>query len=206
MNHSLVANSRISLRSAGAGLAKHALAIALAAAPVGAAADAIFKCVGEDGQMHYQASKCEAGQQGNQLVIKQATGAPAASNDPAAFVTVYRDPANKYLLMGTIDGYPTPMLVDTGAFMVSISPSLAQKIGAKCESPVTVNTAGGTSAVCTSRVHLIKLGSITLTDVEIIIMPDLKTEVLLGQSALKRLKVEQVNGEIRLSVIEGVTK
>lgn len=206
MSPSLVANPCISLCSVGAGLAKYALATTLAVAPIGATADTIFKCMGSDGQVHYQASRCETGQQGDQLVIKQPTETPAASNDPAAFIIVYRDPANKYLLMGTIDGYPTPMLVDTGAAMVSISPSLAQKIGAKCESSVTVNTAAGTSEACTSRVHLIKLGNITLTNVEIIIMPDIKTEVLLGQSALKRLKVEQAKGEIRLSVIEGVTK
>lgn len=206
MNPSLVTNPHILRCIVGAGLPKYALAITLAVAPIWATADTIFKCKWADGQMHYQATKCEAGQQGDQLVTKQTTDTLAVSNDPAAFVIVYRDPTNQYILTGTIDGYPTPMLVDTGAFMVSIPPSLAQKIGAKCESSGTVNTAGGISAVCTSRVHSIKLGSITLTNVEIMIMPDLKTEVLLGQSALNRLKVEQANGEIRLSVIEGVTK
>ena len=186
--------------------AAYALAVTLAAAPVCAIADTLFKCRWADGQVHYQATRCEAGQLEEQLVTKPPTAEPPAANDPAAYVIVYRDPNNQYLLMGTIDGYPTPMLIDTGAFLVSIPPSLAQKIGAKCESSGIVNTAGGTSAMCRSRVHSIKLGSITLTDVEIMIMPDLKTEVLLGQSALKRLKVEQAKGEIRLSVIEGVTK
>ena len=60
-------------------------AFVLAAAPIWAAADTIFKCAGTDRQMHYQATPCEAGQQGDQLVIRKTSETPE-SNDPNASV------------------------------------------------------------------------------------------------------------------------
>jgi aspartyl protease family protein len=182
-----------------AGLAAFALVIASFAA-----ADPIFKCAGADGRMHYQATKCEAGQQGDQLVFKKTFDAPVA-NDPNASVIVYNDSRNSYFTMGSIEGYTVNMLVDTGAFMVTLPAAFAQKIGVRCGTAVIAGTGNGAVQGCTSTVRSIKIGSIALSNVEVLILPNANA-VLLGQSALKRLRVEQSNDQIRLSVIGGVTK
>lgn len=178
-------------------------AFALGVAPI-AAADPIFKCAGADGQMHYQATKCEMGQQGDQLVIRKTSETPD-TNDPNASVIVYNNSKNGYFTMGSIEGYAVNMLVDTGAFAVVLPAQFAQKIGVRCGAAVMAGTGNGVVQGCKSTVRSIKIGSITLSNVEVVIIPNTSV-VMLGQTALKRLKVEQSNDQIRLSVIGGVTK
>jgi predicted aspartyl protease len=60
--------------------------------------------------------------------------------------------------------------------------------------------------ICTGIVDSLQIGGITLSNVEAVVMPDMNDVALLGQTALRRLNVEQANGQIRLSVIQGVTK
>ena len=182
-----------------AGLTVFALVIASFAV-----ANPIFKCAGADGQVHYQATKCEAGLQGDQMVIRKTSDAPV-DNDPNASVIVYNNSRNSYFTMGSIEGYTVNMLVDTGAFMVTLPAAFAQKIGVRCEAAVMAGTGNGAVQGCKSTVRSIKMGSIALSNVEVLILPNVNS-VLLGQSALKRLKVEQSNDQIRLSVIGGVTK
>jgi len=188
-----------SMNTLHAGLAVFALVIA----PF-AAADSIFKCAGAGGQMHYQATKCEAGLQGDKMVIKKTSDA-SVDNDPNASVIVYNNSKNSYFTMGSIEGYTVNMLVDTGAFMLTLPAAFAQKIGVRCGAAVMTVTGNGTVQGCKSTVRSIKIGSIALSNVEVLILPNVNA-VLLGQSALKRLKVEQSNDQIRLSVIGGVTK
>ena len=167
-------------------------------------ADPVFKCADADGQVHYQATRCEAGQQGDQLVIRKTSDDPV-DNDPNASVIVYNNSRNSYYTMGSINGYPVNMLVDTGAFMVTLPAAFASKIGARCWGAVVAGTGNGAALGCRSTVRSIRVGNITLNNVEVLILPNVNA-VLLGQSALKRLKVEQSNDQIRLSVIGGVTK
>jgi aspartyl protease family protein len=155
--------------------------------------------------VHYQSAQCEeAGLQGGQIVIKKTTATPA-ENDPNAYVIVYGNPANVYYTMGSMDGYTVNMQVDTGASMVTVPADFAQKIGLRCEAPMTTNTGNGIALGCKSTVRSLKIGSIMLSNVEVLMLPNVYS-VLLGQTALKRLKVEQSNNQIRLSVIGGVTR
>jgi hypothetical protein len=81
---------------------------------------------------------------------------------------------------------------------------IAYKIGLTCHGTSYSNTANGKVQICTALIDTLQIGGITLTNVEASVMPDMTDVVLLGQSALRRLKVEQANDQIRLSVMLGV--
>ena len=118
---------------------------------------------------------------------------------------VYNNSRNGYYTMGSVEGYTVNMLIDTGAYSVTLPAAFAQKIGVRCGEAVTAGTGNGFTQGCKSTVRSVKIGSISLSNVEALILPNVSA-VLLGQSALKRLKVEQSNDQIKLSVIGGVTK
>jgi aspartyl protease family protein len=181
-----------------------------------------FKCAGADGHMRYQSTKCESVPQGNQLVIKQPSKnpdsqsplvlppsiKPATSTKPSTSVIVNKNSNNNYPTTGSIEGTNVNLLVDPGAYEVVLPAGLAQQIGVKCGVTIFTGTAGdgkGVTQGCKSIVHAVKIGNITLANVEVVILPNV-SDVVVGQVALSRLKVEQADGQIRLSAIEGVTK
>lgn len=108
--------------------------------------------------------------------------------------------------MATANGYAISVMVDTGASLVSFPERLAEQVGLTCHGMIYTNTANGRVQVCTAVLDTLQIGNITLTDVDVAVMPDLSNVVLLGQSALKRLRVEQANDQITLSAIAGKTK
>ena len=96
-----------------------------------------------------------------------------------------------YIANATIEGAAVPMLVDTGATNVVLTPAHAQKIGLQVDSlhyNVPLHTAGG--LIYAARVNLpsISIGVITLYDVEAYVSKFSMDESLLGMSFLGRLK------------------
>lgn len=193
------------MKRAHEGLAVYALASTLAVAPFGAVAETVFKCKGVDQQVHYQDKACE---QENEISHKDINAVEAgdASNDSAKPVIAYPDAGGTYRVNGSINGYAINMQVDTGAYSVVVREDIAQKIGLRCGASVAASTGNGTATGCKTQATTIQIGGITLRYVDMLILPNIPVEALLGQTALKRLKVEQSNDQIRMSVIQGVTK
>jgi len=186
-----------------------AAVIMLAVTSPGAVADTLFKCTGANGRVHYQDHSCaHSDTEVSRTPLKYAQDSekqkyPSWAVPPSAVVNVLADPFNAYRLQGDIDGGSFSMLVDTGATYVAVSPRVAAALRLACESRITTSTANGNVEVCTSRVRCIKLGGIVLTAVPVIVVPGLTAaDVLLGQTALSRLKLEQSKGELRLSSLE----
>ena len=59
-------------------------------------------------------------------------------------------------------------------------------------------TGNGNISVCTSTIQKLKFGTFTLLNVEAIIAPNLN-QPLLGMNVLRKFRVEQDGGEMRLS-------
>lgn len=174
-----------------------------------ALADSVFKCKGADGTFHYQGSKCAQAQEVSSWpteaanIVKVSASHSAGYNKTgaaaAAFVVVRMDALNAFRLRGSINGTPVGMMVDTGASMVSIPTPLARQLELQCYSKVPISTANGMTQACRSVVHSLQIGQLILPDVDVVVINGLH-EVLLGQTALGRLKVEQSKGEIHLSL------
>lgn len=201
MSQPQVAKSDILRFLSGNGMVDYAVALTLAVTPIGASADTLFKCKDADGQVHFQDAKCVPTQGVSSRELKvapaiKATQTPKESE--GAFVLINVDSHNAYRVLGLVNDMPVQMLVDTGASFVAIPSALAAKTGVGCESAVRVSTANGTSTICKSKIKSLRIGNMVLPNVDAVVLPNAQ-EVLLGQSALNRLKVEQSKGVLRLS-------
>ncbi len=189
MNHTELSRTSV-LR-----LALKLAALMFAFAPGSTFAETIFKCKGADGAMHYQSSKCAQTDEVSHWAPKKFTAIPY---QPAALV-VHMDASGGYSVKGEIEGVSVEMLVDTGASSVSIPQALAEKLKLPHGRPQRFSTANGITLGYTTVIHTLKVGDFTLHDVEAAVMSNLPGGVLLGQTALSRLKVEQSRGELRIS-------
>lgn len=145
----------------------------------------------------------------NQPVAAQPAPAPrpqvtqAAATDGFREKTIPADRGGQYSVDALIDGVNVHMLVDTGATMVTISASLADRIGLTPTPGApkwTMRTANGESTATPVKLKNVSLGSIFMNDVDALIVDRSAGDVnLLGASFLKRLaSVEQRNGSLIL--------
>jgi clan AA aspartic protease (TIGR02281 family) len=166
-------------------------------APNMVSAETIFKCKGADGAMHYQGSKCAQTDEVSHWAPKEFTAIPYKT----ASIVIPIDGSMAYRVNGSIEGTAVSMQVDTGASSVAIPKSLADKLKLTLGQPQQFSTANGLTTGYKTIIHTLKIGDFTLTDVEAAVMSNLPGGVLLGQTALGRLKVEQAKGELRISAL-----
>ncbi len=98
-----------------------------------------------------------------------------------------------------VDGKRLPMLVDTGATMVSLSPDHAARIGidpARLEYSVRTRTANGIGHSAPVRLREIRIGSISVRNVPALVNREAMPQSLLGLSFLNRLAGYGVEGDL----------
>jgi aspartyl protease family protein len=114
-------------------------------------------------------------------------------------VRLESNPQGHYLVRGAINGRDVTFLLDTGATFVAIPANVADSLGLPRGRRVMVNTANGTAASFTTRIDSLRLGAISLQDVDAGIVPGMGgDEILLGMSALRQLEFSQRGGELIL--------
>lgn len=172
-------------------------AFALLSCSFAACADTVFKCRGADGKTHYQSTRCIEVDEVSHWAPRQFTAIPYK---PAS-VVIPIDASLAYRVNGEINGTTVSMQVDTGASMVSIPQALADRLHLERGQPQQIGTANGMTTGYRTVIHTLKIGGFTLTDVDATVMSNLPGGVLLGQTALGRLKVEQAKGELRISAL-----
>jgi aspartyl protease family protein len=97
-----------------------------------------------------------------------------------------------YLANGKINGEPVTFLLDTGATLVAIPYSMRERLGLRKGMAVPTNTANGTSTSYLTRIDLLELGDISLSDVPAGLATGLQgNEILLGMSFLADLELVQ---------------
>ncbi len=94
---------------------------------------------------------------------------------------------------GSINGTSTRMVVDTGASMVSMSKDEAKRLGISYLNGerVTVSTANGVVTAYRVTLNTVRVGNITLHQVDGLVQESSMPFVLLGMSFLKRLEIKQ---------------
>lgn len=167
-----------------------------------ARAETVYKCRNPQGDLVYQQAPCE---KETKSVSSWATSSAAPQTDGAAEavidgVLVLNQRQNgHYLLNGTIKGKSLTFVIDTGASAVSLPRSVAMSSQVYCRDQILMRTANGSTSACIATIPSLDIGPFKLKDVPAIIMPNLD-QPLLGMNVLQNFRVEQENGEMRISI------
>ena len=141
--------------------------------------------------------------QGDQVVVEiggkkrplrvgqHAIGAAAA--DGSGKVVMTADNQGHFYTTGTVNGVSVRFLVDTGATMISLGASDARRIGLdfnRGQKGMT-QTANGQSAVSKIQLDTVRIGDVTLHNVDALIHQTEMPMALLGMSFLNRMEMQR---------------
>lgn len=155
-------------------------------------AASVYKCRNQQGELIYQESPCK---QDAQAI--SAWGAAEMQQLDGELVIKQRGNGH-YFLEATVNDKVLTFLVDTGATGVALPMSFARSAKLICRNKVYLNTANGISEACSTIIPKLIIGPFILTDVQAIISRSLD-QPLLGMNVLQKFKVEQNEGEMRIS-------
>ena len=129
-----------------------------------------------------------------QLGMGQAASVGGSSASTSPSVTLYANAQGHFVSECQINGVPLKFIVDTGATTVALNSGDARfaKIDYKRGEPIQISTANGVVSAYRVTIASLKIGAITLNQVEASVLeggsPPL---VLLGMSALSRLDMQR---------------
>ncbi len=117
-------------------------------------------------------------------------GAAAAERQS---VSLTADARGHFAAAGSLNGYPLTFLVDTGATAIAISAADAGRIGVdyRAGQAVGVGTAAGVVPAWRVKFGTVKVGSITLHQVDGMVMETGLNVPLLGMSFLNRMEMKR---------------
>ncbi len=115
-------------------------------------------------------------------------------------LAVKADRLGHFRIPGKVNDRAVTFLVDTGASSVAISRKMANETGIyNCAFNGSSNTANGRVDACIAKGIAIEFGNFRVPNVELIILPNMDDEVLLGMNVLKHMQMQQSNGILRLT-------
>ena len=123
-----------------------------------------------------------------------------ASADGAGKVILTADGQGHFVTNGTVNGASVKFLVDTGATLVSLGASDARRIGIDPrtgELGVT-NTANGQAQVSRVKLDTVRVGDVTLHNVDALVHQNDLPVALLGMSFLNRMEMQRDGGTMTL--------
>lgn len=117
----------------------------------------------------------------------------SAPSDGSGKIILMADGQGHFFSMGTVNGVSVRFLVDTGATMISLGQSDARRIGLNVSQGQTgvTNTANGQVAVTRVKLDSVRLGDITLHNVDALIQHNDMPMALLGMSFLNRMEMQR---------------
>jgi aspartyl protease family protein len=129
-------------------------------------------------------------------VANTASGAGATGK-----ATLTADSRGHFVTTGYVNGKAQQFLVDTGASIVAISSFDAQRIGLNMTNARTVqaNTANGATYGLAVKADSLRIGDITVFNIEVWVLDNLAGPALLGNSFLNRLSMTRDAGTLVLT-------
>ena len=108
-------------------------------------------------------------------------------------LTLSADAAGHFFATGTVNGGTVRFLVDTGATMISIGASDARRLGIDLRNAQVgySQTANGNARVYRVRLSTVRIGDITLNDVDGLVHEHDLPIALLGMSFLNRMEMQR---------------
>lgn len=115
-------------------------------------------------------------------------------------ITLTSDSAGHFKSQGSINGQIMQFVVDTGATVVSIGRTDAERMGLPFLSgqPVQMQTANGTAQGWRIQLQSVRIGDVEVFDVEAVVTPMAMPVVLLGNSFLNRFQMHRVSDQMVL--------
>ncbi|MDE2388675.1 MAG: retroviral-like aspartic protease family protein [Betaproteobacteria bacterium] len=104
-----------------------------------------------------------------------------------------------YFSSGTVNGIPVVFMIDTGATTVSVSTEIASRAGIQKCTPQKMATANGKVNACKAVVPEVTFGKFRMHNVEVIVMPNMPANALLGMNVLRNFRIEQIDQIMRIS-------
>jgi aspartyl protease family protein len=117
----------------------------------------------------------------------------SAPNAERPAITLVSDPRGHFVTPGSINGVPVQFLVDTGATFVSLGAADARRarIDTSKGTPGMSMTANGPTRIWRVKLASVKVGGITLSDVDASVHEQDMPVVLLGMSFLNRMEIRR---------------
>ena len=105
-----------------------------------------------------------------------------------------------FVTQGQINGRAVQLVVDTGATMVSLSVAEAERVGLKYQTgqAVQMSTANGVIPGWRLKLASLRVGDVTVYDVDAIVSSGTMPYVLLGNSFLARFQMTRTNDQMVL--------
>lgn len=155
-------------------------------------AASVYKCKNQSGDLSYQETPC------NKDVEAVSEWGAAEMQQLEGQLILKQRGNGHYFLEGMVNDRVLVFLVDTGASGIALPRSFADKAKISCRNKTYIQTANGSAEACTAIISKLLIGPFLLTDVPAIITKNL-SQPLLGMNVLQKFKVEQNNGEMRIS-------
>jgi aspartyl protease family protein len=126
------------------------------------------------------------------LVMGQSFAGGAATGERQS-VSLTADARGHFAAAGSLNGYPVSFLVDTGATSIAINAAEAMRMGLdyKTGQAVGVGTAAGVVPAWRVKFNTVKVGSITLNQVDGMVVESGLSVPLLGMSFLNRMDMKR---------------
>ncbi len=105
-----------------------------------------------------------------------------------------------FLTLGQINGRSAEMVVDTGATSVAMSTQHAERLGIEFTAgqPVQISTANGVIPGWRLKLAAVKVGDVTVREVDAVVSSGSMPYVLLGNSFLTRFQMTRTNDQLVL--------
>ena len=119
---------------------------------------------------------------------------------PRTSVTLAADALGHYSVRGTLNGVATEFLVDTGATAVVLDSALARRAGIdyRAGERIPVTTANGVVAAWRVALAEVKIGDITVNQIDGVVIETPLPQALLGASFLNRLDMRREGARMTL--------
>lgn len=116
-----------------------------------------------------------------------------SNGDGSDKIVMTADVQGHFYTTGTVNGTSVRFVVDTGATSIALGPSDARRIGLDLRQGQRGMTSTANGQVVVTRIPLdtVKLGGITLHNVEAVVLPTEMPVALLGMSFLNRMEMQR---------------
>jgi aspartyl protease family protein len=127
-------------------------------------------------------------------------GGGTSAEGSGSRIVLAAGPGGHFVTGGSINGRAVEFMVDTGATTVSMSQAEAERVGIKYrEAPRGIaHTAGGQITVHRVVLNSLRVGDVTVYNVDALIVPAQMPFVLLGNSFLTRFQMRRENDILTL--------
>lgn len=130
---------------------------------------------------------------GKRRSLKMGQQHATSNSSSSSSVTLSADARGHFITDGQINGGSVRFVIDTGATVVSMSSGEAQRLGLNYRNGarVQLSTANGVALAWQVRLDTVRVGDITLDNVDAVVMENQSMPVLLGMSFLNRTNMRR---------------